>query len=68
MEINVESVTTRNPQNHSQKQKEFSQMITVMDYLVNNDISTREGLRDFNSYLSGALSLHIKHIKSSTAV
>ena len=36
----------------------------AMDY----DISTHEGLIAFNSFLSGAVSLHIKMIKSSSLI
>ena len=70
MEINVASVTSRNQQKQSKKQEEFSEMMTeiAMDYLVNNDISTKEGLVAYYSHLSGALSLHIKQIKSSSLI
>jgi len=70
MEINIESVTTREPQNHSQRQQEFPQMIRelAIDYLLNNDISTQEGLKAYHSFLLGAFSLHIKVIKSSSLI
>ena len=70
MEINVASVTSRNQQTHSKKQEEFKQMMReiAMEYIVNNDISTQEGLVAFNSHLSGALKLHIKQIKSSSLI
>lgn len=70
MEINVASVTSRTQQNHSKKQEEFSQMMREIatEYMINNDISTQEGLVAFNSHLTGALSLHIKQIKSSSLI
>jgi len=70
MEINPESICTRNPQNQSQRQQEFPQVMReiAMDYLATNDISTQEGLKAFNSFLSGAFSLHIKLIKSSSLI
>lgn len=40
----------------------------AMDYLQNNDISTQEGLTAYKSFLSGAFSLHIKLIKSSSLI
>jgi len=71
MEINVESVTTRNPQNHSKRQQEFPQIMRkiAMDYLETNDISTQEELKAFSSFLLGAFTgLHVKLIKSSSLI
>ena len=71
MEIDIENVTTRNLQNHSQGQQEFPQMMRriAVDYLANNDISTQEGLKAFNNFLSGAFAgLHIRLIRSSSLI
>lgn len=71
MEINVESVTTRNPQNHSQRQQEFQQIMRKIatDYLDSNDISTQEGLKAYNTFLLGVFTgLHVKLIKSSSLI
>ena len=70
MEINLESASTRNPQNHSQRQQMPKQLMkeVAIEYIrqVDTDISTTEGLAVLNTYLSGALGLLTKQIKSSS--
>ncbi|KAL9961602.1 hypothetical protein ACROYT_G030573 [Oculina patagonica] len=70
MVIKVATVASRNRQNHSKKQEEFRQIMNeiVKDYIAINDISTQEGLAAFYSHLTGALSVHIKQIKSSSLI
>lgn len=70
MEINLESASTRNPQNHSQSQQMTKQLMKeiAMEYIcqVDTDISTTEGLAFFNGYLSGILKAYTKQMKSSS--
>lgn len=67
MEINLESASTRNPQNHSQRQKMPKVLMkeVAIEYIrqPDTDISTREGLAVLNAYLSGALGLLTKQIR-----
>lgn len=73
MKINAESVTTRNPQDHSQRQEEF--MEQVMRNFSNKylekygRISTQDGLEAYVSFLSGIfIGLHTRQIKSSSLI
>ena len=70
IEINTESVTTRNPENHSQLQQKSSEMFNILakEYLEGRDISTQEGYAGYISFLSGAFNLHIKLMKSSSLI
>ena len=73
MKINAESVTTRNPQDHSQRQEEFMEQVMrnfSNEYLEKyGRISTQDGLEAYVSFLSGIfIGLHTRQIKSSSLI
>ena len=70
MEINGESVTFSHPQNCSSKEKGFAAVMKeiAIEYLISNDIATKEGLEAFTAHLKGALSVHTKMIKSCSLI
>jgi len=72
MTTNVESVTTRNPQNHSQSQQELLAQVMkeiAKEYLEDHDISTQDGLNAYSIFLSGVfVGLHTRQIRLSSLI